>query len=176
MDADSSNLERPGGLQIVSTLVGLAIGAVVAGFQAGLLMALAIFLGGVLIAAGTYAPELSRDAGPYLAVVSGVVAVFVFHHHTAESEFYVIAAEVIPLLFLALVSAGRLDLVDKSMYGRQIWVLVIYVLVLGEGFSLYVIATGDQPAYAFGWTVAALVAAAVTIITGAIGGIRGDAP
>jgi hypothetical protein len=119
---------------------------------------------------GTAHPGRASQVGPYAAVFGAIASYYIFRGDEADREFYVIAAEVIPLLFLALVAGRLLVLVDKPEPERRIQALVIYFLVLGEGFSLYVLASGNQPSGACGWTVGALVAAAIAIISGAVAG------
>lgn len=119
---------------------------------------------------GTAHPDRVNKIGPYAAVLGALASYYILRGDQADREFYVIAAEVIPLLFLALVAGKLLVLVDRPEPERRIQALVIYFLVLGEGFSLYVLATGDQPSSACGWTVGALVAAAIAIISGAVAG------
>ena len=114
-------------------------------------------------------PERVREVGLYVAAVGGVVPVLILRGKHADREFFVLAAEVIPLLFLAMAAGKTFSLVDRVEPDRRVVTVIVYFLILGEGLSLYVLATGDQPSGALGWAVGALVAAAVSIISTAVG-------
>jgi hypothetical protein len=154
------------GLFVVALLIAASI---YLGIRNGWLQGI-IVLGGVLaIWSGIGWPDKVKEVGPFLALIGFAVCYFKFEGETAKREFYVLAAEVIPLLFLGMVAARQFSLVGKEIWFRQARILLIYVLIVGEGYSLFVIAAHEQPRAALGNAVGALVAAAITIVTEAIG-------
>jgi hypothetical protein len=130
----------------------------------------AVFAAIGVLTVGAAWPDWVGKSGPYAAVAGALGSYFIFRGVEVDREFYVVAAEVIPLLFLAMVAGKLLVFVDRPEPERRIKALVIYFLVLGEGFSLYVLASENQPSSACGWTIGALAAAAIAIISGAVAG------
>jgi hypothetical protein len=152
----------------LNAIVPLAVISVVAGIQTGWLVAAVVFFAVLVLWLGVEFPEIVNEAGPYVALAGGLASGIIFRHTAADREFYVLAAEVIPLLFLAMVAGRRFSLRDKDNPDRRVRVILIYFLILGEGYSLYVLAGEHKTANELGWPLAALVVSAILITTGAI--------
>jgi hypothetical protein len=116
-------------------------------------------------------PREVHENGLYLALMSfvGCVVVLGSLQRTAHQGFYAATAQIIPLLFLAMAVGSRLSLLGLQEPDRRVRIVLIYALILGEGYSLDALASGSPGDQTFGIVVGALVAAAVVIVSEIVG-------
>ena len=137
--------------------------------QAGIIGAL-VFITIVALLVG--APDFMRREGYYLAYCASGLAYVLTPYHIEHIAFYEIAAQVAPVLFLALTIETRtfraMD-VDLEAFSVAQWFAPypIVALLYVEFESLRVIAINDPTRRTFDVVVATLVAAGVTLLISA---------
>jgi hypothetical protein len=141
--------------------------------QFGVLMALATLGMLVVFAVVSLWPKEVHENAFYIAIAIYFVAFFVVGKADAELEFYEAAAQIIPVLFLAMAVGSRLlSLTEREEVDRRVRIVLIYAFVLGEWYSLDAIAAGKARESAFSFVVAALSAAGAVVIAEVVG--RGE--
>ncbi len=110
-------------------------------------------------------PESARRYGlgiAFLAFVGTASALNLSGSH-AERGFYEAAAQVIPVLFLALAVEARFSIIGKTDADAYLQLGTIYALGIGEFASLSALASDKPGGEAFSIVAGALVAAAVAV-------------
>jgi hypothetical protein len=131
-----------------------------------------LVLFGILVATVVTYPSFMKREGYYLAYFAGGLAYLLTPFNIEHIAFYEIAAQVAPVLFLALTIETRtfqpLDL-DREVPSLSHWFspVPIIALVYVEFESLRVIALNDPARGTFDVVVATLVAAGVSLFISA---------
>jgi hypothetical protein len=104
--------------------------------------ALAIF--GFLVAFGIVQgfPDLPREWDSFLSVVAFVVVAMALGGSHARMQFYEVAAQVIPVLFLALAVQSRFSIIGQFEPDQRLRLLTVCALVVGEFTSLSALSSG----------------------------------
>lgn len=131
----------------------------------------------VVAAAGFYAvssrPAEVQELGPYLAVIGWTIAVTALGDDTAAEPFYLAAAQLLPVVFLAsAIETSRFSIRGRDEPDRRVRLVLIYATVLGEAYCLDALASGKPASRAFAIVVASVVAVSIALIADLIG--RGD--
>jgi hypothetical protein len=113
-------------------------------------------------------PDIVRDLNFLVAIGVFGVAVYALDGHHAEKAFYEIAAQVLPVLFLALAVESRLSVIGQEETEQRLRLILIYALGIGEVTSLVVLATGQDGNNSLGYVAGALAAATVSVVTFAV--------
>ena len=138
--------------------------------QFGVLMALATV--GLMITFWVVSlwPKEVHENAFLIAIVVYFAAFFIVGQDKAELGFYEAAAQIIPVLFLAMTVGSRLlTLAGRQEVERRVRIVLIYAFVLGEWYSLDAIAAGKGREWAFAFVVAALSAAGAAVIAEVVG-------
>jgi hypothetical protein len=108
--------------------------------------------------------------GPFLPVAAGVAAAFATRHEPGNPGFYTVAAQVIPVLVVALVFQGRAFDIRQGRYVFDTIVMVytLLILLIGElsALSGVIHPKGTVVGPALGAIVAGLVAIGVRALLG----------
>lgn len=138
--------------------------------QYNVLLALALF--GLLIVfwAVSLWPRAFHDNAFFIAIVAYFLVFFIVGKADARIEFYEAAAQIIPVLFLAMAVGSRLlSLSGREEVERRVRIVLIYAFVIGEWYSLDALASGEPGESAFSFVVAALAAAGAVVIAEVVG-------
>jgi len=115
-------------------------------------------------------PREVHENAFFIAIIVYFGAFFIVGNAHAELGFYEAAAQIIPVLFLAMAVGSRLlTLYGREEVERRVRIVLIYGFVLGEGYSLDAIAAGHDRGWAFAFVVAALSAAGAVVIAEVVG-------
>jgi hypothetical protein len=115
-------------------------------------------------------PKEVHENAFFIAIVVYFVAFFIVGKDEAELGFFEAAAQIIPVLFLAMTVGSRLlTLAGREEVERRVRIVLIYAFVLGEWYSLDAIAAGKGRESAFAFVVAALSAAGAVVIAEVVG-------
>lgn len=106
-------------------------------------------------------PELLREGVFALSILGFFVGYYVTGQSKAKLDFYVVTAQVVPALFIALAVEIHAFMRRHRGEDRRAAVVVALALALAEFESLRAVASGDRDEASFAVVVGALVAAAV---------------
>jgi uncharacterized membrane protein len=113
-------------------------------------------------------PDVLRDLNFLVAIGVFGAAVYALQGHHAEPAFYEVAAQVLPVLFLALAVESRLSIIGQDETEQRLRLILIYALGIGEVTSLAVLVTGHDGDNSLGYVAGALAAATVSVVTYAV--------
>jgi hypothetical protein len=138
--------------------------------KGGVLITLATFGMLVIFAVVSLWPKEVHENAFYIAIAVYFAAFYVVGDADAELGFYEAAAQIIPVLFLAMAVGSRLlSLTGREEVDRRVRLVLIYTFVLGEWYSVDAIAAGKAREWAFAFVVAALSAAGAVVIAEVVG-------
>lgn len=89
-------------------------------------------------------PEEIANWSLLIGALAFVIVDMIVGDAQARMPFYEAAAQINPVLFVALAVSARLSLIGKPEPERRTALIVIYALILGEAQCLYVLATGRR--------------------------------
>ena len=144
---------------LIPVLASFAIGFFAAGFVVGL----EIVGGYIAFVVVTNFPSEVRSASSYIAIGVWVVLVSALQGCDAGHDFYVVSAQVLPVLILASAITSRFSLLGTEEPERRVRVLLLYAVGLGEVYSLLALAKGSPPGSSLSLVAAALAVAAILL-------------
>jgi len=144
---------------LVPVLAGFAIGFVTAGPVVGL----EIVGGYIAFVVVTNFPREVRSASSFIALVVWIVLISTLQGHHADHDFYVVSAQVLPVLVLASAITSRFSLLGTEEPERRIRVLLLYAIGLGEVYGLVALAKGSSSGSSLSLVAAGLAAAAILL-------------
>jgi hypothetical protein len=113
-------------------------------------------------------PDVLRDLNFLVAIGVFGAVVYALQGHHAETAFYEVAAQVLPVLFLALAVESRLSIIGQNETEQRLRLVLIYALGIGEVTSLVVLVTGHDGDNSLGYVAGALAAATISVVTYAV--------
>jgi hypothetical protein len=125
--------------------------------------ALGVFVFSLFLISLWLFPELCRRYGLGIAFVVFAATASILKGSHAERGFYEAAAQVIPVLFLALAVEARFSIIGKTDTDTYLRLAAIYALGIGEFGSLSALATDKPGGETFAIVAGALMAVAVAV-------------
>jgi hypothetical protein len=105
----------------------------------------------------------------YLGNLAFIAVALMLHGKYAHQAFYEAAAQIIPVLFLALAVTSRLSMLGAPLVADQnARMAIVIALVFGEAASIQALAEGDSRPFSFGVVIGSMLAATVPLIIHAI--------
>jgi hypothetical protein len=156
-------------IEVFRTVIWIAALVFLAAGGLWLWILLLIFAAGGFYVVSSRPAEI-QELGPYLAVIGWTVTVIALGSDTAAEPFYLAAAQLLPVVFLAsAIETSRFSIRGRDEPDRRVRLVLIYATVLGEAYCLDALASGKPSSRAFAIVVASLVAVSISLIADLIG-------
>ena len=126
-------------------------------------MGLEIVGGYLALVVVTNFPKEVRSASSFIALGIWIALVIALQGRHADHEFYVVSAQVLPVLVLASAITSRFSLLGTDEPERRVRVLLLYAIGLGEAYSLVAVAEHSSSGSSLSMVAAGLAVAAILL-------------
>ncbi len=147
----------------ISVLIPVLAVFAIAFLTAGVVVGLEVVGGYLAFVAVTNFPKEVRSASSFIAIGVWIVLVMTLQGHHAGHGFYVVSAQVLPVLVLASAITSRFSLLGTDEPERRVRVLLLYAIGLGEAYSLVAVAKQSSSGSSLSMVAAGLAVAAILL-------------